>query len=90
VERHFHSPNTPSWRGAQLKAQAELYLYRYSIHVERLVFVDRMNTFKNKTLRKKMSLIVIKYLGNVEKYAKRSSMANTSRPVVLASSNEGF
>jgi hypothetical protein len=26
VELHFHSPNTPSWRGAQVKAQGQLYL----------------------------------------------------------------
>jgi hypothetical protein len=30
VEIHFYSPNTPSWRGAQLKkAQGQLYLYFY-------------------------------------------------------------
>jgi hypothetical protein len=27
VELYHHSPNTPSWRGAQLKAQGQLYLY---------------------------------------------------------------
>jgi hypothetical protein len=27
VELYLHSPNTPSWRGAQLKAQGQLYLY---------------------------------------------------------------
>jgi hypothetical protein len=30
VELYLHSPNTPSWRGAQLKkAQGQLYLYLY-------------------------------------------------------------
>jgi hypothetical protein len=30
VELDFHSPNTPSWHGAQLKiAQGQLYLYLY-------------------------------------------------------------
>jgi hypothetical protein len=28
VELYFHSPTTPSWRGAQLKAQGQLYLYK--------------------------------------------------------------
>jgi hypothetical protein len=27
VEIYLHSPDTPSWRGAQLKAQGQLYLY---------------------------------------------------------------
>jgi hypothetical protein len=27
VELYFHSPNTPSWRGAQLKKHRQLYLY---------------------------------------------------------------
>jgi hypothetical protein len=27
VELYLHSPNTPSWRGAQLKSQGQLYLY---------------------------------------------------------------
>jgi hypothetical protein len=27
VELYNHSPNTPAWRGAQLKAQGQLYLY---------------------------------------------------------------
>jgi hypothetical protein len=27
MELYHHSPNTPSWRGAQLKAQEQLYLY---------------------------------------------------------------
>jgi len=26
VELYFHSPDTPSWSGAQLKAQGQLYL----------------------------------------------------------------
>jgi len=26
VELYFHSPNTPSWSGARLKAQGQLYL----------------------------------------------------------------
>jgi hypothetical protein len=29
VERYFHIPSTPSWCGAQLKAQGQLYLYLY-------------------------------------------------------------
>jgi hypothetical protein len=30
VELYLHSPNTPSWRGAQLGgAQGQLYLYRF-------------------------------------------------------------
>jgi hypothetical protein len=30
VELYLHSPNTPSWRGAQLgRAQGQLYLYLY-------------------------------------------------------------
>jgi hypothetical protein len=30
VELYLHSPNTPSWRGAQLGgAQGQLYLYLY-------------------------------------------------------------
>jgi len=24
---YFHSPDTPSWRGAKLKAQRQLYVY---------------------------------------------------------------
>jgi hypothetical protein len=32
VELYLHSPNMPSWRGAQLKeAQGQLYLYLYLI-----------------------------------------------------------
>jgi len=27
MELYFYSPNTPSWRGAQLKAWGEFYLY---------------------------------------------------------------
>jgi len=27
VELYFHSPNTPSWRGAQLKKKAQRQLY---------------------------------------------------------------
>jgi hypothetical protein len=27
MELYFHSPNTPSWRRAQLKAQGQLCLY---------------------------------------------------------------
>jgi hypothetical protein len=27
VELYLYSPNTPSWRGVQLKAQGQLYLY---------------------------------------------------------------
>jgi hypothetical protein len=31
VELYLHSPNTPSWRGAQLKkAQAQLYLFTFT------------------------------------------------------------
>jgi len=35
VVLYFHSPNTPSWRGAQLKkAQGRLYFYLiYIIHI---------------------------------------------------------
>jgi hypothetical protein len=36
VELYLHSPNTPSWRGAQLKAQGQLYflaLY-FNIHTD--------------------------------------------------------
>jgi hypothetical protein len=29
MELYLHSPNTPSWRGAQLKAQGQLYIYFY-------------------------------------------------------------
>jgi hypothetical protein len=29
VELYLHSPSTPSWRRAQLKAQGQLYLYLY-------------------------------------------------------------
>jgi hypothetical protein len=32
AELCLHSPNTPSWRGAQLKAQRRLYLYVYGIY----------------------------------------------------------
>jgi hypothetical protein len=33
VELYLQSPNTPSWRGAQLKAQGQLYLYQPNITV---------------------------------------------------------
>jgi len=27
MELYLHSPNTPSWRGDQLKTQGQIYLY---------------------------------------------------------------
>jgi hypothetical protein len=32
VELYLHSPNAPSWRGAQLKAQRQLYLYLFACY----------------------------------------------------------
>jgi hypothetical protein len=32
MELYLHSPNIPPWRGAQLKAQGQLYLYIYVYH----------------------------------------------------------
>jgi hypothetical protein len=29
VELYIQSPSTPSWRGAQLKAQGQLYLFTF-------------------------------------------------------------
>jgi len=31
VELYFHSPNMPSWRGAQLKTQGQLYVLAHGI-----------------------------------------------------------
>jgi hypothetical protein len=40
VELYIHSPNTPSWRGAQLKeAQGQLYLYLY-LYRDNFTFFD--------------------------------------------------
>jgi hypothetical protein len=35
VAVYLHSPNTPSWRGAQLKAQGQLYLTKWMCVVKR-------------------------------------------------------
>jgi len=36
VVLYLHYPNTPSWSGAQLQAQGQLYLYFHALfHVER-------------------------------------------------------
>jgi hypothetical protein len=39
MELYFRSPNTPSWRGNQLKAQGQLYLlplplFKYTLHMQ--------------------------------------------------------
>jgi hypothetical protein len=40
VQLYLHSPDTPSWRGAQLKkAQGQLYLYLYLIIIIIIVVV---------------------------------------------------
>jgi hypothetical protein len=33
VELYLHSPNTPSWSGAQLKEQGQLYLYLFMLPI---------------------------------------------------------
>jgi hypothetical protein len=38
VELYFHSPNTLSWHGAQLKTQGQLYLYIKNLIVKFIMF----------------------------------------------------
>jgi hypothetical protein len=41
VELYLHSPNTPSWRGAQLgAAQGQLYFYIYSLTIDQSEYED--------------------------------------------------
>jgi hypothetical protein len=39
VELYLHSPNTPSWRCAQLKAQGQIYLYKSGTFLDRLKII---------------------------------------------------
>jgi hypothetical protein len=48
VELYLHSPNTSSWRGAQLKAQGQLYLYLFILVIkERLLILGSNLSYEN-------------------------------------------
>jgi hypothetical protein len=57
VELYLHSPNTPSWRGAQLKAQGQLYLFCIG-HLAPLMLkhfiTSSYDTFVLKSLHKRL------------------------------------
>jgi hypothetical protein len=42
VELYLHSPNTPSWRGAQLKAQGQLYLFLNTVSLSHATMTQRV------------------------------------------------
>jgi len=55
VGLYFHSPNTPSWHGTQLKAEGQLYLYLYFAFV--LSSLSLKNTYSE-------ILLIIRYVEN--------------------------
>jgi hypothetical protein len=58
MEIYLHSPNTPSWRGAQVKAQSQLYLFTFTTTTTTTIIIiiiiiiikpvyPKMNTISN-------------------------------------------